>query len=215
MTIFGIIDQIITRFTSTLLLMWDQRYDTPEFVYGTAPNDFLADVISQMPRGLTLCIAEGEGRNAAFLAEHGHEVVAVDSSAVGLQKASRLASERGVHVATITADLAHFDIEPDSWDAIVSIFAHVPPEIRRPLHRKVVQGLRSGGMLVLEAYTPEQIERGTGGPPLPELTMTLNALREELDGLIFKHAVELERDVIEGRFHTGKGAVVQLIAVKP
>jgi SAM-dependent methyltransferase len=195
--------------------MWDERYDTAEYVYGTEPNDFLASVIAQLPAGRTLCIAEGEGRNAVLLAEHGHEVVAVDASAVGLEKASRLASERGVKITTVVEDLARFDIEPVSWDAIVSIFAHVPPGIRIPLHKKIVQGLRRGGMLVLEAYTPEQIKLGTGGPPVAEMTMSLQALTEELDGLVFKHAMELERDVIEGRFHTGIGAVVQVVAVKP
>jgi len=195
--------------------MWDQRYDTTEYVYGTEPNDFLASNVSELTPGRTLCIAEGEGRNAVFLAEHGHEVVAVDASAVGLEKAGRLASERGVKVTTIVADLAFFDIEPDSWDTVVSIFAHLPLEIRRPLHKKIVQGLRTGGKLVLEAYTPEQIKLGTGGPPVVEMTMSLDALQEELDGLVFKHAVELERTVVEGQFHTGMGAVVQVIAVKP
>ena len=195
--------------------MWDQRYDTAEYVYGTDPNAFLEGVVHDMPVGRTLCIAEGEGRNAVFLAEHGHEVVAVDASAVGLEKARRLAHERGVQIETVTADLADFEIEAGSWDAVVSIFAHVPPAVRQTLHRKIVRGLRSGGVLVLEAYTPAQIELGTGGPPVSELTMTLAALREELDGLIFKHAVEFEREVLEGRFHTGTGAVVQLVAVKP
>ena len=195
--------------------MWDQRYDTSEYVYGTDPNEFLAGTVADMPAGRTLCIAEGEGRNAVFLAEHGHEVVAVDASAVGLEKANRLAASRGVHIDTVRADLADFDIETDSWDVIVSIFAHVPPDIRKPLHRKIVQGLHSGGMLVLEAYTPGQIKLGTGGPPVPEMTMMLAGLREELDGLVFIHALELEREVIEGRLHTGKGAVVQLVAIKP
>lgn len=195
--------------------MWDQRYDTAEYVYGTDPNAFLAGVVNDLPVGRTLCIAEGEGRNAVFLAERGHEVVAVDASAVGLEKARRLAQERGVQIETVTADLADFDIEADSWDAVVSIFAHVPPGVRQTLHRKIVRGLHTGGTLVLEAYTPAQIALGTGGPPVPELTMTLDALREELDGLIFTHAVEFEREVLEGRFHTGKGAVVQLVAVKP
>lgn len=195
--------------------MWDQRYDTSEYVYGTAPNDFLASVVGKIPRGRTLCIAEGEGRNAVFLAEHGHDVVAIDASAVGLDKAVRLARERGVVIETQVADLAEFDIEPGSWDAIVSIFAHVPPAIRKPLHRKIVKGLRPGGMLVLEAYTPEQIRLGTGGPPVAEMTMSLQDLRVELEGLGFRHAAELQRDVVEGKYHTGEGAVVQVIAVKP
>ena len=195
--------------------MWDKRYDTKDYVYGKDPNDFLAYVVDQIPAGRTLCIAEGEGRNAVFLAERGHDVVAVDASAVGLAKASKLAGERGVQIQTVVADLAHFDIEPDSWDAVVSIFAHVPPDTREVLHRKIVHGLRSGGMLVLEAYTPEQIRLGTGGPPVAEMTMTLEALQRELDGLIFRHAEEMRRDVTEGQYHTGTGAVVQLIAVKP
>lgn len=195
--------------------MWDERYNTTEYVYGTDPNEFLAGIVTEIPRGRTLCVAEGEGRNAVFLAEHGHEVVAVDSSAVGLEKAGRLASERGVKIETVVVDLAHFDIEPDSWDAVVSIFAHVPADIRIPLHRKIVHGLRGGGMLVLEAYTPEQIELGTGGPAVAEMTMSLDALHQEFEGLVLKHAVELQRNVVEGRFHTGKGAVVQVVAVKP
>jgi SAM-dependent methyltransferase len=195
--------------------MWDERYDTGEYVYGIEPNDFLAGVVADIPRGRALCVAEGEGRNAVFLAEHGHDVVAVDASTVGLEKARKLAKARGVVIETRVADLADFRIEPDSWDAIVSIFAHVPPAVRKPLHRQVVQGLRPGGMLVLEAYTPEQIRLGTGGPPVAEMTMSLDDLRVELEGLVFSHAAELRREVVEGKYHTGTGAVVQVIARKP
>ncbi len=195
--------------------MWDERYNTSEYVYGVEPNDFLASVIAEIPRGRTLCLAEGEGRNAVFLAEHGHDVVAVDASAVGLEKARKLAKARGVVIETQVADLADLAIELDSWDAVVSIFAHVPPAVRKPLHRKIVQALRPGGMLVLEAYTPEQIKLGTGGPPVAEMTMSLQDLRAEFEGLAFSHAKELQRDVIEGKYHTGRGAVVQLIAFRP
>jgi len=194
--------------------MWDERYSADEYIYGTEPNEFLAGVTSQIPKGKVLCLAEGEGRNAVYLAGLGYDVTAVDASAVGLKKAQRLARERGVEINTVVSDLAEFEIAPDSWDGIVSIFCHVPPAIREPLHRKVVAGLRSGGVLVLEAYRPKQIEYGTGGPPVPELTMTLEGLRKELQGLEFKHAEELDRDVTEGLYHTGIGAVVQLVAVK-
>ena len=195
--------------------MWDQRYNTADYVYGTRPNEFLADVAGGIPRGKVLCIAEGEGRNAVYLAELGHEVVAVDASTVGLEKAKKLARERGVDIQTVVADLADYEIEKNSFDAVVSIFAHVPPVIRAPLHRRIVAGLKPGGVLVLEAYTPDQIACGTGGPPVAELTMTLRALQDELRGLEFRHAVELRRDVIEGSLHTGTGAVVQVVAVKP
>lgn len=87
---------------------WDERYDGADYVYGTEPNEFLVSQIGQLPPGRVLCLAEGEGRNAVFLAEHGFAVTAVDQSAVGLAKAERLAAQRGVHIETVVADLAEF-----------------------------------------------------------------------------------------------------------
>lgn len=196
--------------------MWDERYGAEAFAYGTEPNDFLVSVVEQLPpTGRVLCLAEGEGRNAVYLAGLGYEVHAVDASAVGLEKAQRLAQSRNVQIETRVADLADYVIEPGSWDAIVSIWCHVPPPVRERLHRQVEAGLRPGGVLVLEAYTPRQLEFGTGGPPVAEMMMTLESLRAELPGLDFRQAVETERDVVEGLYHTGRGAVVQLLALRP
>jgi 2-polyprenyl-3-methyl-5-hydroxy-6-metoxy-1,4-benzoquinol methylase len=195
--------------------MWDGRYSSEDYVYGTAPNDFLVSVADQIPKGRVLSLAEGEGRNAVYLAGLGHKVLAVDSSAVGLSKAQRLAKERNVDIETWVADLADFAIAAEGWDAIVSIFCHLPSGIRSSVHHKVVAGLRPGGVLVLEAYTPTQLKFKTGGPPTADMMMTLDSLRTELAGLRFIHARELERDVIEGKLHTGRGAVVQVVAVKP
>jgi ubiquinone/menaquinone biosynthesis C-methylase UbiE len=204
--------------------MWDERYSDNEYVYGTAPNSFLAGMVDRLRcnhnhnhlhRGKVLSLAEGEGRNAVFLAEHGCFVTAVDSSHVGLSKAEKLAKARGVVIKVVHTDLAHFDIEPNSWDAIVSIFCHVPSQLRKELHRKVVAGLRPGGVLVLEAYTPSQLALKTGGPQDVDMTMSLAQLETELTGLVFEQAQELEREVVEGKFHTGKGAVVQIVAHKP
>ncbi|MGA7980706.1 MAG: class I SAM-dependent methyltransferase [Chromatiaceae bacterium] len=194
--------------------MWDQRYDTADYVYGKEPNDFLRAMADRLPSGRALCLGEGEGRNAVFLAGRGFEVTAVDGSGVGLAKTERLADERQVTVATVRADLADFPIEPASWNLIVSIFCHVPAGLRADLHRRVVEGLRPGGMFLLEAYNPGQIEYGTGGPPTPDLMMDLAALKQELAGLRLIHALEAVRDVREGRFHSGPGAVVQILAVK-
>lgn len=194
---------------------WDERYTDPDYVYGTEANEYLVSVADHIPQGKVLSLCEGEGRNAAWLAQQGCDVTAVDASGVGLRKARELAASRGVQIDTVVSDLAHFDIEPAAWDAIVSIFCHVPPELRAGLHRQCVEGLKPGGVLVLEAYTPRQIDYGTGGPPTAELTMHLEGLEAELDGLEFLHAVELDRDVVEGKYHTGKGAVVQILARKP
>ncbi len=191
---------------------WNQRYGTQQYIYGETPNAFVAEIASQIPAGPVLCLAEGEGRNAVHLATLGHPVTAVDQSAAGLAKARRLASARGVEIETVLTDLENFTIEPGVWSGIVATFAHLPPAIRRQVHAQAVRGLRSGGVFVLEAYTPAQLAFDTGGPKSPELLMTLPGLRAELAGLELLVGREIEREVIEGNGHTGRGAVVQILA---
>ncbi|MFA7095297.1 MAG: methyltransferase domain-containing protein [Gammaproteobacteria bacterium] len=194
--------------------MWDERYSSETYVYGTEPNEFLVANVGQLPKGRILCLAEGEGRNAVWLARQGYHVTAVDASAVGLAKARRLAAAHDVEIEAIHADLTHFELGENRWDGIVSIFCHLPPALRAKVHAAVVAALKPGGVLLLEAYTPRQLQFRTGGPPTAEMMMTLESLTEELRGLAFRHALELEREVHEGTFHHGRGAVVQLIAVK-
>jgi len=191
---------------------WNDRYSAAHYVYGESPNTFLTEAAPQIPPGPVLCLAEGEGRNAVYLASLGHQVTAVDQSEAGLAKARRLAAARGVAIETAVANLENFSIAPNAWAGIVAIFAHLPPLLRRRIHREIVSGLRPGGVFILEAYTPAQLTFGTGGPKSPELLMTLAALREELSGLDFLIGHELEREVIEGVGHTGRGAVVQILA---
>ena len=191
---------------------WDDRYAAPAYAYGTQPNDFVGAMAARIPAGPVLCLAEGEGRNAVYLAQCGHAVMAVDSSGTGLAKAQALALARGVPLVTKTADLAEYRIEPASWSGIVATWAHLPPRLRRSVHAQVVTGLRLGGVFILEAYTPAQIAFGTGGPRDKELCMTLGGLREELVGLELEIGRECERDVIEGTYHTGRSAVVQVLA---
>ena len=195
--------------------MWDERYATDEYLYGTEANTFLTSVIDRIPPGRVLCLAEGEGRNAVWLAEQGRSVTAVDASPVGLDKARQLAAARGVYIDAVVADLADYPIPADHWDAIVSIFCHIRPDLRLDLHRRSVRGLRPGGVFVLEAYTPAPLRHRTGGPPNEAMLMTLAGLRQELAGLDFVHAVECEREVVEGRLHHGLGAVVQVVAIRP
>jgi len=194
---------------------WDNRYATPDFVFGTEPNDFLRSIADRLPAGPVLCLAEGEGRNAVFLATRGHAVTATDLSATGLAKARALAAQRGVPLATAAADLATYPIAPGAWSAIVAIFMHLPPALRRDVLGRAAAGLRPGGVFVLEAYRPAQIAFPTGGPKDPALLPTLAQLRDELPGLEFEIGRELERDVLEGGGHTGRSAVVQVLARRP
>ena len=196
--------------------MWDERYSNAFVAYGTEPNDLLREVADQLPDGPVLCLAEGEGRNAVFVASLGHEVTAVDMSEVGLANAARLAAERGVSITCVVSDLAEYDLGESKWAGIVSIWAHVPPHVRAPLHAACVRALRPGGVMILEAYTPRQLERpGVGGPPNAALLMTPDGLREELAGLDFERCEEVDRDIAEGRFHTGPSTTVQVLARKP
>ncbi|HEY9032720.1 MAG TPA: class I SAM-dependent methyltransferase [Pseudomonadales bacterium] len=195
--------------------MWDERYRAGHYIYGTEPNDFLRREASRLAPGRVLCLAEGEGRNAVFLAGLGHQVTAVDQSAVGLAKAQQLAAQRGVSITTLCCDLSDYDPGTAQWDAIVSIFCHLPPALRRLVHGRVVEALKPGGLLLLEAYTPAQLAFATGGPPQAEMMMDSRSLAEELAGLDLVYLQELQRDVVEGSHHTGRGAVVQLVAQKP
>jgi SAM-dependent methyltransferase len=168
-----------------------------------------------IPPGPVLCLAEGEGRNAVWLAARGYAVTAVDQSSVALSKAQRLAVDSGVAIKTVVADLASYAITSGAWAGIVSVWAHVPLQLRRSLHAQVVQGLQTGGVFILEAYTPAQLAFDTGGPRSVDLLMTAAQLREELAGLDFEILRELERDVREGTKHTGRAAVVQVLARRP
>ncbi len=193
---------------------WDERYAQEGYLYGIEPNDFLKENFHKIPKGKVLFLAEGEGRNAVFLARQGYEVTAMDSSAVAMEKADRLAQKNNIFITTIVTSLEDFDPGTEQWDGIVSFFCHLPPALRKNVHAGIVQALKKGGVFLAEAYTPEQLKYKTGGPPMKELLVDLPMLKSELHGLRFVHALETVREVHEGKLHFGKGAVVQIIAVK-
>lgn len=194
---------------------WNQRFAAEDYIYGTRPNDFLAQNHARIPAGgRVLSLGEGEGRNAVFLARQGFRVTAVDAAEAGLAKVRRLAAESGVEVETIHADLAQYMIQPDCWDGIVSVFCHLPSGLRRQVNAQVAAGLRAAGVFLLEGYTPRQLAFASGGPKDVDLLLEPENLREELTALRIERLAEIERDVIEGRLHTGRAAVVQILAVR-
>jgi len=196
--------------------MWDSRYSEPGFAYGDGPNDFIAASFEHIPAGgPVLCLAGGEGRNAVFLAEQGFAVTVVDRSSVGLEKARALAAARGTAIETIHADLDGFLLGEGCWAGIVAVFAHLPPPVRRPLHRQVPAALRPGGVLLMEAYRPEQLAHKTGGPPALPMLYTLDELVADLAGLDWVRAAEVQREIHEGKYHHGQSATVQLIGCRP
>ncbi len=200
---------------SNKLNKWDQRYSEPGYAYGTDPNDFLVDSIERLPAGgKVLCLADGEGRNSVYLARNGFEVTAIDASTVGVKKKRQLAKEHGVKVEAIVADLADSTIDSDCYDAINSIFCHLPLPLRKKVHKSVAKSLRKEGIFLLEGYAPKQLENNTGGPRIPELLMELKDVTEEITPLRLIHSIEKDRDIKEGKLHTGIGSIVQVIAKK-
>lgn len=194
---------------------WDERYKEDDFAFGMEPNEFLVTEALRIPAGRVLCLAEGEGRNAVYLASLGYQVTAVDQSLIGLNKAKAFAQQKNVEIEIVQADLENFKIKSEHWDGIISISVHLPPAIRKKIHRQVVAGLKPNGIFLLECYTEKQLTmEGIGGPPAgqKEMFMSLAGLKEELDGLDFIVARENERNFNEGKFHQGLSAVVQIVA---
>lgn len=190
--------------------MWDERYASDTFAYGTEPNDFLMEHAGMLS-GPVLSLAEGEGRNAVYLASLGLQVLGVDGSAVGLAKAQKLAVLKGVSIQTTTVDLATYTPPADSFGAAVSISAHLPSQVRKRLHRLVAQSIKPGGVIVLEGYSRAQINRNTGGPKDADMLLAQSDIEQEFPNFEVLLSREVEREVIEGSFHTGLASVVQFI----
>ena len=196
-------------------LFWDSRYAEADWAYGCEPNDFLREHAQQLQAGEALCLAEGQGRNAVYLASLGHRVTAQDLSPVGLERAEQLARQRGVTIECLCCDLNDLQLEAESTDLVVAIWMHLPPDQRARVHAQAMRALRPGGHLILEAYTPRQLRFGTGGPPTAELLIEPDQVRTELQGLEWLVLREQERWIEEGPYHRGQSAVVQAVGHKP
>ena len=194
---------------------WDQRFAAKEFVYGEQANDFLRQHAAGLAAGQALCLAEGEGRNAVFLAELGHQVCAQDISPIGLGKAKALAQRKGVNITTLCCDLAALDLKPNSLDLIAAIWMHVEPELRATVFEQSVEALRPGGHLLIEAYRPQQLNFSSGGPARKELLIDAAQLQQELAALEPLILQEIERTISEGNAHQGRSAVVQFFGRRP
>ncbi len=194
-------------------IMWNERYAGKEFAYGTEPNSFLVQN-AKLIVGPVLSLAEGEGRNAVFLASLGLDVLGVDGSEVGLAKAQMLAASKGLTIRTEVADLATYEPPENYFGSVISISAHLPGDTRNRLYPLVERSLKPGGIILLEAYSKAQISRNTGGPKDLDMLMDRTELEKQFPNCDPIVSREIEREVIEGKFHTGLASVVQFIARK-
>lgn len=196
---------------------WDDRYDHPNHLYGYKPNDFLKEQEIMLRRGSrVLCLGDGEGRNGVWLAQRGHRVTTVDFSAVAVRKAQAWAAEKGVQIDARCADLTEWIHAPAAngpWDAIVSIFCHLPQPLRGTVSQSLVRRMAPGARLILEAYTPAQLQLGTGGPKREDVLMTRERVLKDWSGLVLDVRL-VERRIFEGMGHQGLSSVVQVLGQK-
>ena len=195
---------------------WDERFSSEDYVYGTEPNEFLHEWFTshQIEGKRVLAIAEGEGRNAVWLATLGFNVEMWDASKVGLEKAKRLATSRNVSLQTKQIDLNEADWSQDTYDLVICIFGHFPPHVREKVFAGIKKTLRPGGVFLTEVYSTNQLAYGTGGPKDVSLLYTEEMFHQLEDDFIpiLLHEMVVWRE--EGTLHHGESAVIQYVGQK-
>jgi SAM-dependent methyltransferase len=195
---------------------WNQKFAGTTYKYGEQPNAFLVQQRGLIPNGGQVLVpGDGEGRNGVWLALQGCRVTSVDCSDVGLEKTRALAAARGVQVHTVLEDLAEWAPQPDSVDAVAVVYLHLPSSLRPKVMADLARALHSGGVLILEAFHPNQLGLSSGGPKDVDLLYTLEGLRSDLAraGLQGEELVAWEGPVTldEGPFHQGPAQVTRWV----
>lgn len=194
---------------------WDDRYNEPGFAYGKEANDFLKSVTNQFkPNSKILCIAEGEGRNALYLAQLGHQVTALDFSLVGLTKLLEESSLQNLSMYTIHADLNEYELEKETWDVIVCIFGHFPLPVKQKVFNSIHQSLVKDGIIVMEVYSVDQLKYNTGGPQSSSLLYTKEELSSYFSEFSNIRINKTTRHISEGKYHNGESSTIQIIGIK-
>ena len=196
---------------------WDERYQGEAYLFGEAPNAFLAAQAHRLRPGMSaLAVADGEGRNGVWLAEQGLDVLSVDSSPVAQAKAARLAEARGATLRLEEVDLASWAWPEAQFDVVAAIFIQFAgPALRDQIFAGLKRALKPGGLLLLEGYRPEQIAYGTGGPRVPENLYTEAMLRAAFSDFEILELSAYDAAIEEGAGHSGQSALIDLVARRP
>lgn len=196
---------------------WNERFSAEGLLFGAAPNAFLAAQKHRLRPGMSaLSVADGEGRNSLWLAQQGLRVAAFDFSPVAVRKAREQARRAGVEVDYSVADILDWDWDARQFDCVAAIFIQfAAPPARARIFHGMMRALAPGGLLILQGYTPKQIEYRTGGPPHAQNMYTAKLLRESFGALQILHLAEHEDVVSEGKGHSGLSALIDLVARRP
>jgi cyclopropane fatty-acyl-phospholipid synthase-like methyltransferase len=195
---------------------WNQRFAAEHYVFGEAPNAYLKSQAAHLVPGTALAVADGEGRNGVWLAQQGLQVDAFDFSDNALHKARALAQSRQVAVNWVHSDWQSFDWRTAHYDNVVGIFFQfATPEERGTLFARMLDSLKPGGILIIQGYTPRQLDFNTGGPGklahLYDESLMLDAFGE-MDILDLR---TYEAEIDEGTGHKGMSGLLGLSARKP
>lgn len=194
---------------------WNERYSEEGLAYGEAPNEYLASVVSHLTAGgKVLVVGDGEGRNGVWLAEQGFDVFSVDYSPVAIEKIKNFAALRKVKMTVECHDLTTYAWPENEFDAVVAIYLHFPPDVRKSMHEKMLAALKKGGKIVLEAFHKEQLKYPSGGPPVEAMLFSEDMLKQDFAHADILELYETITHLNEGKYHVGEGAVVRLIAQK-
>jgi 2-polyprenyl-3-methyl-5-hydroxy-6-metoxy-1,4-benzoquinol methylase len=195
---------------------WDQRFAGSDYLFGTEPNVWLARQASLlMHGGRALAVADGEGRNSVWLAEQGMQVDAFDISNAGVEKARKLAAQKQVKVNFQVCGCEEWPWQPAQYDLVVAIFIQfADPVMRATLFANMINTLKPGGILLLQGYTPKQLEYKTGGPPLLSHLYTEELLREAFSAMEIIELQSYEDQLHEGEHHKGQSALIGMVAKK-
>ncbi len=206
----------MTKTFTDAAAMWNQRFSGEDYFFGREPNEYLRAKASLLaPGGRVLCVADGEGRNSVWLARQGLQVEAFDIATVGVAKARKLAADAGVAVAFHVASCDTWSWEVEACDAVVAVFVQfADPVMRARLFTNMVRALKPGGVLILQGYTPKQLDYKTGGPGELSHLYTPDLLREAFASLQTIELVEYEAELSEGAHHAGRSALIGLVARK-
>jgi len=194
---------------------WNESFSAEEFVYGETPNEFIRETSSLFPEQAKIaCFAEGEGRNAVYLATMGHDVTAYDVSPVGLEKTKQLALKNNVQVNTVEADLTQDHVGIEQYDGAVMIYGHVPKANQQFLIEQMIQSVKRGGIIIFEVYSVDQLDYQTGGPGSIEMLYEPKDILQWIEPHQCIHFYYGEAKRYEGVRHTGLGHVIQVILRK-
>ncbi len=193
---------------------WNERYGTGVYAYGTEPNQFYKNLISDMRPGKILFPAEGEGRNAVFAATLGWEVTAFDVSSEGKRKADWLASANKVQIDYRIDSYETISFPENYFDCIVLIFAHIGPLKRFEYHKKLISFLKPGGMLIVEGFSKKQINNNSGGPRDIDMLYSAEELKTDFQSLSEIKILETDTNLDEGPFHKGVASVIRVVGKK-